>query len=167
MIESGETRLYRGLERMSREIEAKLLLDLPRHARVSFSLEVDIDGSSEFLRLQPCPEYSRSRLALPDYHLGGLKFDGDRSCRSSQIRQLGLTLCKVLREHETPSGNLQQWALESSNGEGKPLVPVAISGISYFHSIADNRGVPLAPPELLVYQTNDELSKEFLKRLAR
>jgi hypothetical protein len=147
--------LYRGLQRIKLETELKIR-EIQRYARVSFVLNVQNEGSVDVLSLERVPEYSRCQEPLPICLLGLVESAGASRPR---LIQVGKTLCRVLAEHETPPrAGLKQWRDESFDGDGKPLVPVAIYGTDYFH----RHGLVAAPE---TYRTNDPVSQEFLRQL--
>ncbi len=147
--------LYLGVLGIKRENELEMQ-EIQRYARVSLILDAHQQGSSDILSLRRAPEFCRNKERFPIYLLGAMKSEGTSE---SRLRIVGASLCCVLAGLETPpSIGREQWESESFNGEGKPLVPVAIHGTDYFK----RHGLLFAPEN---YRTNDALSKELLRRL--
>ncbi len=181
MSDSGERHLYEGLQALSKKTDRKLL-ELQRWARVSFDLEVspylESGGFNDRFVLRYAQEYSRHKRTIAPIELGSImlakKISGDDlvfndncACPKEEFRKLGRTLKEKLLQFETPPAEAAArnvWESEAFDGEGKPLLPVAIHGINYFHHIL-YKGQPLAPLTLQTYRTNDSESQKFLENL--
>lgn len=185
-------RFYEGVQAIHQDTERKLR-ELDRWARVSFSLDVQSQVANgavtDTLTLQHCPAYSRHHGVNLDYNLGSLPFGRERPheepwvernglfCPRSALGRVGTSLREVILQFETPPNIArEQWEKDASG------VPVAVVltrlspgdaafdpevHVNYFHTITDAERVPLAPPKIFIYRSNDPASKALLNSLAR